>query len=58
MNHYKIDWNRWMADEYPYALYSRATWYRPWKHVASFRSKEEARALHEKLKGLPIFLEG
>lgn len=58
MNSYKIDWNKFSADTYPYALYSRrAGWFAKWQHVASCRTKEEARELHTKLVGLPIYLD-
>lgn len=56
MNHYKIDWNNYSADTYPYALYSRAAWGWRWRHVASFRTMEEAKAFHEKIAGLPVHL--
>lgn len=56
MNSYKIDWNSYSADSYPYALYSRRVWWRRWEHVASFRTKEDARVFHQKLIGLPIYL--
>lgn len=57
MNRYKIDWNKYSADIYPYALYSKRTgWFSKWEHVTSCKTKEEARALYEKLIGLPIYL--
>lgn len=56
MNAYKIDWNRFSADTYPYALYSRRSWWRRWEHISSCRTKDEAHALHQKLIGLPIYL--
>lgn len=56
MNHYKIDWSHYSANEYPYALYSRAAWWRRWQHIECFRTIDEAKALHVKLAGLPIAL--
>lgn len=56
MNSYKIDWNRYSSDQYPYALYSRNRWWRGWEHIASCRTKDEAHELHQKLIGLPIYL--
>jgi hypothetical protein len=56
LNQYKIDWNAYSADSYPYALYSRAAWWRRWKHVASFRTMDEAKMLHAKIAGLPVHL--
>lgn len=57
MNYYKIDWNRYSTDSYPYALFSRRAWWRRWEHVQSFRTIDEAKSLHQKLKGLPIPLD-
>jgi hypothetical protein len=54
MNRYKIDWNTYFAGDYPYALYVKSAWYQRWKFVASFRTKEDAVDLFEKLASLPI----
>jgi hypothetical protein len=56
MNRYKIDWNRYSTESYPYALFSKRRWFARWEHVASHRTKEDARAHYEKLIGLPIYL--
>lgn len=56
MNHYKIDWNRYGSDSYPFALYSRRSWWRRWEHVASFATKEMAKSHYNKINGLPIYL--
>lgn len=58
MNTYKIDWNKYSADMYPYALYSkRSGYFNKWEHIASCKTKDEARDLHQKLVGLPIYLD-
>ena len=56
-NKYKIDFNVYVADSYPYALYVRPPGlFRRWRHVASFKTKAEAAELHVKLAGLPEHL--
>lgn len=57
-NKYKIDFNQYSADAYPYALYVKSPEgiLHKWKHIASFKTKEEAYALHKKLIGLPEYL--
>jgi hypothetical protein len=56
VNRYKIDYSAYSADTYPYALYAKGALSWRWKHVASFRTVEEAKALHAKIAGLPIVL--
>jgi hypothetical protein len=55
-NSYKIDWNAYSADTFPYALYARSPWGWKWKHVASFRTQDEAKELHKKIASLPVIL--
>lgn len=56
-NEYKIDWNKYSTDVYPYALYSKSNspWSK-WEYVCSCKTKEECIELHKKLVGLPIYL--
>lgn len=57
MNSYKIDWNKYSTDTHPYALYSKqGSFFTKWEFVASFKTKDEAREMHQKLIGLPIYL--
>lgn len=56
-NKYKIDFNTYSADTFPYALYVKPPGiFSRWKHVASYKTKESAMALYEKLVGLPEYL--
>ena len=57
MNRYKIDYNKYADISHPYALYGRGPWHWRWEHIKSFATKEEAQELHQKLTGLPIFLD-
>lgn len=57
-NQYKIDYNKYSADSYPYALYVKSPkgFIRKWEFIASFKTKEEARELFRKLTDLPEYL--
>lgn len=55
MNKYMIDYNQ-ISTDYPYVLYAKRGWWRPWRFITSFKTVEEARQHHLKLVGLPIYL--
>lgn len=54
---FKIDYNQ-FASSYIYALYAgrRGLFWMRWEKVDSFQTREEAIALHDKIKDLPQYL--
>lgn len=55
---FKIDF--YDSSSWPFGLYvlRPATWWRPaeWKHVDHFQSRDDAKALYEKIKDLPEYM--
>jgi hypothetical protein len=56
MNRYKIDANSYISGEWKYALYVKRPWSWRWHHLESFKTIEDAKAMHGVLVGLPIYL--
>lgn len=56
MNRYKIDVNTYVSSSFPYALYVKRAWWRRWQHIESFKTVEAAKAVHDQLAAMPIFL--